>query len=83
MSTTSERMAEAFKRATGEEVDPPKRLAIMRGKYTLDATPGYGGGALRSPRHGVGGGFTERCVQGQDSRFVHQRHQDGSHAARG
>jgi len=44
MSTTSERMAEAFKRATGEEVAPPKRLAIMRGKYTLDATPGYGGG---------------------------------------
>jgi hypothetical protein len=44
MSTTSERLAEAFKRATGEEVDPPKRLAIMRGKYTLDATPGYGGG---------------------------------------
>lgn len=44
MSAVSERMAEAFKRATGETVDPPKLLAITRGKHTLDATPGYGRG---------------------------------------
>lgn len=44
MTTVAERMAEAFKQATGETVAPPKRLSIARGKYTLDATPGRGGG---------------------------------------
>nr|DAV28650.1 MAG TPA: hypothetical protein [Caudoviricetes sp.] len=43
MSTVAERMAEAFKQATGEAVEAPKYLSVTRGKYTLDAVPGYGG----------------------------------------